>query len=340
MSHPHIYNIQAIEFRLDLKDPFLFTAHHIDYYPEGNDQLGPTKPSTEEKPYRMYYGDVVPGFPEHPHTGFETITLVERGYVDHFDSLGNSGRYAAGDVQWLSTGNGVEHCEMFPLLHQDQENPFELFQIWFNSSPDEKKQDADYKMMWREQIPHVHETDSNGLKADIRVISGRFKQTDAISRPPHSWAAAPEHRVNIYMIDLDPNAELIIPATTPTSTRFAYFYEGPQLYIEDQSIEFKHLVELKADVEIKLKNTSQRAKILWLEGEPIDAPVAMRGPFVLNSDEELNTAFARYRKTHFGPWPWDSAAPVLPREQARFASYKKGQEIEDPQQFQNLLSTL
>lgn len=331
MSHPSIYDIQPIEFRLDLKDPFLFTAHHIDYFPAGNEHLGPTTPPTAEKPYRMYYGEVVPGFPEHPHTGFETITLVESGYVDHFDSLGNSGRYAAGDVQWLSTGNGVEHCEMFPLIHQDQENPFELFQIWFNSSPDEKKEDADYKMMWREQIPHVTGHDAQGNGYDIRVVSGQFNQTSAIARPPHSWAAAAENKVNIYMIHLDPNAELVIPATSSTSTRFAYFYQGPELKIEDQSIEHKHLVELKPDTDIHLKNSDSVARILWLEGEPIGAPVAMRGPFVLNTTDELNVAFARYRKTHFGEWPWPSPAPVLPREQERFASFNKGSVVEYPE---------
>lgn len=332
MSNSNIYSLQPIEFRLDLKDPFLFTAHHIDHFPKGNEQLGPTIPSSPEKPYQMYYGDVVPGFPEHPHTGFETITLVESGYVDHFDSLGNSGRYAEGDVQWLSTGNGVEHCEMFPLIHAEKENPFELFQIWFNSSPDEKKQDADYKMMWREQIPHVLQTDSNGHQADIRVVSGEFRGTDALSRPPNSWAAAKENKVNIFMIHLEPNAELIIPATTATSTRFAYFYNGPLLYIDAQEIPFKHLVELKPNTEIHLKNSDQPASIMWLEGEPIGAPVAMRGPFVLNSTEELNVAFARYRETHFGPWPWPTPAPVFKREQARFASYQKGVEVEHPEQ--------
>ncbi|NHB58491.1 pirin family protein [Acinetobacter sp. 194] len=331
MSNPLIYDIQPIEFRLDLKDPFIFTAHHIDYFPAGNEQLGPVSPPTADKPYRMYYGDVVPGFPEHPHTGFETITLVERGYVDHFDSLGNSGRYAEGDVQWLSTGNGVEHCEMFPLLHQDKENTFELFQIWFNSSPEEKTHDADYKMMWRENIPHVNKTDANGKPSDIRVISGVFEDTLAISRPPHSWAASAENKVNIYMIVMQPNAELDIPATTATSTRFAYYYEGPDMQIAGQNIPFKHLVELKPDEVIHLKNGEFESRILWLEGEPIGAPVAMRGPFVLNSDDELNHAFARYRQTHFGPWPWPSPAPVFKREQPRFASYKKGQEMEYPE---------
>ncbi|MFW1754552.1 pirin family protein [Acinetobacter wanghuae] len=331
MSNPLIYSVVPIEFRLDLKDPFIFCAHHIDHYPKGNADLGPATPALN-KEYNMYYGETVPGFPEHPHTGFETITLVEQGYVDHFDSLGNAGRYTEGDVQWLTTGNGVEHCEMFPLLHEDRENPFELFQIWFNSSPEQKKQPADYRMFWREQIPHVFESDPEDRKSDIRVISGAFKHTDAIPRPPHSWAAASENKVNIYLITLAPEAELTIPATTSTSNRFCYFYEGKTLDVEDQTIDFKHLVELKADADIHLKSGLLESRILWLEGEPINAPVAMRGPFVLNSNEELDAAFRRYRETHFGEWPWPSPAPVFEKAQPRFATYNGGEHKEFPEQ--------
>ena len=331
MSNPFIYSIVPIEFRLDLKDPFIFCAHHIDHFPKGNTDLGPQTPALNHE-YNMYYGDTVPGFPEHPHTGFETITLVEQGTVDHFDSLGNAGRYAKGDVQWLTTGNGVEHCEMFPLLHEDRENPFELFQIWFNSSPEQKQQPADYKMFWREKIPHVIETDADGHKADVRVVSGRFKQTDALSRPPNSWAAAAENNVNIYLIQLAPHSKLNIPATTASSTRFCYFYQGNQLTVSRETIEFKHLVELKPDVEIELIAGDTEARILWLEGEPIGAPVAMRGPFVLNTNEELNAAFKRYRETQFGGWPWPSPAPVFKKEQPRFATFNGGEHKEFPEQ--------
>lgn len=334
MSVSPIYNITPITFRLDLKDPFIFTAHHVDHYPKANEDMGPASPAFN-KEFNMYYGEVVPGFPEHPHTGFETITLVEQGYVDHFDSLGNGGRYAAGDVQWLSTGNGVEHCEMFPLLHQDQENPFELFQIWFNSSPEQKKQAADYKMFWREHIPHVTETDADQLTADIRVISGQFKHTHAIARPPHSWAAASENKVNIYLIRLDAHATLTVPATTSSSTRFAYFYEGSTLEVAGTIIEFKHLIELQPDTEIQLKAGETEARILWLEGEPIGAPVAMRGPFVLNSTQELDDALRRYRETHFGEWPWPSDAPTFSRETPRFASYEGGKRKEYPEKMNN-----
>ena len=331
MSDAVIYALSPITFRLDLKDPFLFTAHHIDHFPKANANLGPAT-AAQHQEFNMYYGDTVPGFPEHPHTGFETITLVEQGFVDHFDSLGNGGRYGAGDVQWLSTGNGVEHCEMFPLLNEDRENPFELFQIWFNSSPEQKQQPADYKMFWREHIPHVSAKDTQGRDTDIRVISGQYQGTEAISRPPHSWAAAPENKVNIYLITLAPHATLTIPATTATATRFAYFYQGDTLELAKTQIQHKHLAELKPDVNIQLQAGEVEARILWLEGEPIGAPVAMRGPFVLNTNQELDDAFRRYRATHFGEWPWPSPAPVFAREQVRFASYEGGQRQEFPEQ--------
>ncbi|WP_045432067.1 pirin family protein [Acinetobacter calcoaceticus] len=328
-----IYKITSIDFRLDLKDPFLFTAHHIDHFPASNENMGPISESTKDEPYQMYFGDVVPGFSEHPHTGFETITLVESGYVDHFDSLGNSGRYSAGDVQWLSTGNGIEHCEMFPLIHLDKPNPFELFQIWFNSSPEQKKQNPAYKMMWREQIPHVKLIDQYNNNIDIRIISGSFQGTEALSRPIHSWAADSKNKVNIYMLTLDAHAEIYIPSTSKTSNRFAYFYQGSTLNIQEELINYKQLVELKPDEIIHLKAGEKEARILWLEGEPIGAPVALRGPFVLNNEQELNEAFRRYRVTHFGKWPWPSIAPVFKRDQERFASYKGGQEKEYPERF-------
>ena len=331
MSNSVLYSMVPVTSRLDLKDPFIFTVHHQDHYPQGNAELGPVSPPKQHE-YDMYYGESIPGFPEHPHTGFETITIVERGYVDHFDSLGNSGRYGAGDVQWLTTGNGVQHCEMFPLVHQDQDNPLELFQIWLNSSPEQKKQPADYKMLWREQIPHVFSADAAGRKAEIRVISGQFKQTQAPDRPPHSWAAIPENQLNIYLITLKPEAELTIPASTATATRFCYFYQGRSLELEGQKIAPKHLLELKPDADIQLKGGLLESHILWLEGEPIGAPVAMHGPFVLNSAQELDTAFRRYRETQFGGWPWRSAEPSFPPEHPRFASYEGGKREEYPDQ--------
>lgn len=197
--------------------------------------------------------------------------------------------------------------------------------------PEQKQQDAHYKMMWREHIPYVIESDLADHQSDIRVISGSIKSTNAIACPPHSWAAANENRVNIYLISLEPHAELTIPASSATATRFAYFYQGNKLWIEAQAIQFKHLVELKPDQAIQLKAGGLEARILWLEGEPIAKPVAMRGSFVLNTPQELNDAFKCYRETHLGDWPWDSAALVFKRTQPRFTSYEGGKREEYPE---------
>ena len=123
--------------RWQTSDPFLFCVHHIDHYPRGNDRLGPDAPLTGHDigqdfegtgGWRMYHGDVVPGFPQHPHRGFETVTIVRTGYIDHSDSLGATARFGMGDVQWLTAGSGVVHSEMFPLLDPAGPNTLELFQ--------------------------------------------------------------------------------------------------------------------------------------------------------------------------------------------------------------------
>ncbi len=124
------------------QDPFLFLAYHRDIYPA----VGPNKslPQSEltgrslgndftlKDDFRMYHGESIPGFPAHPHRGFETVTMVKEAFVDHADSHGNYGRYGSSDVQWLTSGKGVQHSEMFPLLNTSEKNPLELFQLWLN----------------------------------------------------------------------------------------------------------------------------------------------------------------------------------------------------------------
>src|SRR5690606_32880367 len=105
--------------------------------------------------WRMYHGAEVPGFPQHPHRGFETVTIARRGYIDHADSLGAAARFGQGDVQWLTAGKGIVHSEMFPLLSKDDDNPVELFQIWVNLPAASKMVDPYFSMLWASDIPKV-----------------------------------------------------------------------------------------------------------------------------------------------------------------------------------------
>ena len=115
----------------------------------------------------------------HPHRGFETVTVVTEGFVDHFDSTGASGRYGNGDVQWLTTGKGCLHSEMFPLVNKNEDNHLELFQIWLNLPAKNKFADPEYKMLWAEDIPVIQSVAENGKKSTVetsgRSVSGKGK---------------------------------------------------------------------------------------------------------------------------------------------------------------------
>ena len=121
---------KKLDFQWAAESPFLVTMYHKDAYPAGNEAQGPNaslegrtigQDFTIKDGFRMYHGETVPGFPYHPHRGFETVTVVTEGFVDHFDSTGASGRYGNGDVQWLTTGKGCLHSEMFPLVNKNED---------------------------------------------------------------------------------------------------------------------------------------------------------------------------------------------------------------------------
>ena len=127
-SSDPITRVSPLGQRWQTTDPFLFCVHHIDRYPKGNDRLGPAAPLTGhnlgqdfDNPdgWNMYHGDVVPGFPQHPHRGFETVTIVRTGYIDHSDSLGATARFGMGDVQWLTAGKGHDATSELNTLGQE-----------------------------------------------------------------------------------------------------------------------------------------------------------------------------------------------------------------------------
>jgi len=155
-------------------DPFLFCVYHKDRYPPGNGHMEAPFPGNgadfnSDADFRMYHGDLIPGFPQHPHRGFETITATISGLVDHADSMGNAGRYGQGDVQWMTAGSGIVHSEMFPLLNAEQDNAQRFFQIWLNLPAKSKMVDPNFTMFWAHQVPK-YEVD----KAAVTVWAGHY----------------------------------------------------------------------------------------------------------------------------------------------------------------------
>ncbi len=195
-------------------DPFLFVAHHLDAYPEGTDRLGPAatlegrdlgRDFGGKDGWNMYHGTVVPGFPQHPHRGFETVTYVRSGRIDHADSLGATARFGDGDTQWMTAGSGIQHCEMFPLLRRDQPNPLELFQIWLNLPAEDKMVDPYFTMLWRDDTPTVR-LGGDGPNVDVTVIAGELFGAVAAAPPPNSWAARHAAEVAVWHLSFEPGA--------------------------------------------------------------------------------------------------------------------------------------
>jgi redox-sensitive bicupin YhaK (pirin superfamily) len=333
MTEDAVLRVSPVGFTWQTLDPFLFCVHHDDAYPAGNEQLGP-QASLEGRDigqdfdgkdgWRMYHGDVVPGFPQHPHRGFETVTIVRRGLIDHSDSLGATARFGNGDVQWLTAGKGIVHSEMFPLLNPQERNPLELFQIWLNLPSKSKLVEPHFSMFWRDDIPRHKAVDAAGRSIQVDLIAGSLGELKAPAPPPESWAARPGSELAIWTLKLEPFAEWTLPRAAAGLNRALYLFEGTSMKIAGREVAKNSMLQLRSDREVSLVNGSETAELLLLQARPINEPVAQHGPFVMNSRAELQQAFLDYQRTRFGGWPFESDGPVHPRERKRFARHPDG----------------
>ena len=323
-----IKKIRALGFQWETLDPFLFCVHHEDKYPKGNENMGPEASLKGRQlgsdfnikdGWRMYHGKEVPGFPGHPHRGFETLTVVRKGMVDHSDSAGGAGRYGDGDLQWMTAGSGLMHSEMFPLIHKDKENPLELFQIWLNLPKRSKMEKPDYKMFWSEDIPNFKHDNAN-----IEIMAGELFNRKSPTPPTPSWANDPENHVGVYNIQLDEISLFTLPATGKGVNRTIFFYEGAYLKINGETIPEYHAVDVNPEAELSFETGNKKVKILVLQGKPINEPVVQHGPFVMNSREEIQKAFSDYQRTQFGGWPWPKYEQTHGRDKGRFAKFSDG----------------
>jgi redox-sensitive bicupin YhaK (pirin superfamily) len=341
MANSPVISVKPLGFPWQTVDPFLFCAYHDDAYPQGNAAMAPQaslagrdigQDFSRKDGWSMYHGETVPGFPGHPHRGFETVTVVRKGLIDHSDSLGATARFGQGDAQWLTAGGGVVHSEMFPLLEQDKPNPLELFQIWLNLPAKNKMVPPHFTMFWSGNIPRLATKDEAGRTTEVATVAGQLEGAGApLPPPPDSWAAQPEADVAIWTIRMDAGARWTLPAAKGERTRRTlYFFKGATATLAGQPVQGPVAIEVRADIPIDLVNGEIKGEFLLLQGKPIAEPVAQYGPFVMNTQAEIMQAMQDYRRTQFGGWPWKDSAPVHARETPRFARHPDGREEKPP----------
>lgn len=333
MKNPIIATV-PLQMQWPTLDPFLFCAHHNDQYPAGDAQMAPSA-GLDGRPlgsdfsgrngFSMYHGRTVPGFPQHPHRGFETVTIARKGFIDHADSMGATARFGRGDVQWMTAGSGIVHSEMFPLVNTESDNPTELFQVWLNLPRDHKMVPAYFTMLWDEQIPRLR---TEGV--EVAMYVGELGDNKPPAPPPNSWASNAKSDLAIWTVTLAPGASWTLPMGKGGVHRVLYFFEGAEAEIAGMKLSAGHGVQLDPTQEVPLKAGAEQAQFLLLQGRPIGEPVVQHGPFVMNTKAEIQQTMMEYRQTRFGGWPWPKDDPTHAREQGRFAIHADGRREEPP----------
>lgn len=230
--------------------------------------------------------DYMAGFPWHPHRGIETVTYLHTGAVEHGDSLKNSGVIRSGDVQWMTAGSGIIHQEM----PQHVAEPLDGFQLWVNLPAAKKMMHPRYNDILASQIPVVEP--APGVSA--RVIAGQLGG----KRGPMK-----ELIVEVGYYDLTLKAGTVLELPLPASHRaFAYCYAGTGRFAagETPEVQRHQLAVFKRDGDqVQIRAGKEGLGFLLAHGEPLNEPVAWRGPIVMNTDEELRIAFAEFRNGTF-----------------------------------------
>jgi quercetin 2,3-dioxygenase len=223
------------------------------------------------------------GFPWHPHRGIETITYVLKGDVAHGDSMGNTGVISSGDVQWMTAGSGIIHQEM---PKGDPNGAMYGFQLWANLPASQKMMRPRYRGITAEQIPEVEMT--NGVR--IKIIAGMI---GGVRGPMEEIVIDPE-----YLDCTVPAGETYVHTTNPAYTAFIYVIGGRGI-TDDTDLENGILVLFEKGDQFSVKAGGEDLRFLLLTGKPLNEPVAWRGPIVMNTQEELETAFREYQEGTF-----------------------------------------
>jgi hypothetical protein len=302
-------------------DPFTFVSHHHDQYPKGNQQLAPPlqlisgrnlgRDYQERYGFRMYHGRVVPGFPMHAHWGYETVTIAEKGFVDHFDTEGNHGRYGNGDVQWTLASSRYEHCEMYPLLDQENDNPVHITQIMINLPLDGKNRPNHVNNVWSGSVPVFEEE-----WGTLTLYCGEYGGKSIYSPNPGSWAA-PENMVRIMKAVIRPGGELSLDRAADGIDRNVYFVSGSEADLDGTVVKPNLRFKMKRSTALRIRNGGAESEFWILEGRPIGEKQAAFGPVILKDLDEVRRSMDEIRIKEFQEWPWGVMDVTNPIEMGR-----------------------
>ena len=244
------------------------------------DHLGPGKlePKSKKK-----------GVNEHPHRGFETVTFVFAGELQHKDSTGGGGLIKRGDVQWMTAASGIQHIEQFSSEFRESGGPFEMVQLWVNLPAKDKMSTPRYQSLLNEDIPKIILDDQASY---IRVVAGELNQTTGIAK---TFTA-----MNVFDIHLVKDQQITLPAAEGTTT-LIYLRKGKvQFSSDEESLEEQALAvmsSLGTGVQI---NALENCDLLFLSAQPLNEPINGQGPFVMNSYDEILQAYDDIKTGKFG----------------------------------------
>ena len=228
--------------------------------------------------------DYLAGFPSHPHRGFETVTYMLDGHMQHQDHLGNTGDLGPGDVQWMRAARGIIHSEM----PQQQDGRMRGFQLWLNLPAAEKMQPASYRDIRADQIPEVALTGGGR----VRVIAGQFQDLEAGTRTAGTVDSG--STAAIYLdLQLAPDSSVHL-GLPEQHNALVYSYDG-QMMLAEQQLPLHAAALLSPGASIRLQAGPTGGRALLLAGKPLDEPIVQYGPFVMNSREEIEQALRDYR---------------------------------------------
>jgi redox-sensitive bicupin YhaK (pirin superfamily) len=231
------------------------------------------------------------GVGPHPHRGFETVTLVYSGEVEHRDSTGGGGTIGPGDVQWMTAASGIVHEEFHSRAFAEKGGAFEMIQLWVNLPAKDKMAPPAYQTLTRAAIPKV---ELPGGAGTVRVVAGDF---DGHEGPARTFTP-----IDLWDIRLGAGsrADLRVPSGHTT----ALLVVGGQLRLETGAVlDAADLAVLDRSGDMVSVEALADAKLLLLAGEPIDEPIVGEGPFVMNTESQIGEAFADYRAGRLGRLP-------------------------------------